>query len=71
MITSVIMPITDEEAKRLISKELGGVIPAIGKTKERKGLNGSISRLIHAGISIRQLSRLTGISKKIIENALE
>ena len=63
--------VTDEEAKRLISKELGGVIPAIGKAKERKGLNGSISRLIHAGISIRQLSRLTGISKKIIENALE
>ena len=36
-----------------------------------KGLNISISKLIHAGISIRQLSRLTGISKKVIENALE
>ena len=63
--------VTDEEAKRLISKELGGVIPAMGKAKERKGLNGSISRLIHTGVSIRQLSRLTGISKKVIENALE
>lgn len=63
--------VTDEEARQLISKELGGVIPAIGKAKERKGLNASISRLIHAGISIRQLSRLTGISKKVIENALE
>lgn len=63
--------VTDEEARQLISKELGGVIPAIGKAKERKGLNSSINRLIRAGISIRQLSRLTGISKKIIENALE
>ena len=62
--------VTDEEAKRIISKELGGVIPAIGKAKERKGLNASISRIIHAGVSIRQLSRLTGISKKVIENAL-
>ncbi|QUA52549.1 transposase [Aristaeella lactis] len=63
--------VTDEEARQLISKELGGVIPAIGKAKERKGLNSSINRLIRAGISIRQLSRLTGITKKIIENALE
>ena len=63
--------VTDEEAGQLISKELGGAIPAIGKAKERKGLNSSINRLIRAGISIRQLSRLTGISKKIIENALE
>lgn len=62
--------VTDEEARQLISKELGGVIPAIGKAKERKGLNSSINRLIRAGISIRQLSRLTGISKKVIENAL-
>ena len=31
----------------------------------------SINRLIHAGVSIRQPSCLTGISKKIIENALE
>ena len=63
--------VTDEEAKEMINKELGSVIPAIGKAKERKGLNTSISKLVHAGISIRQLSRLTGISKKVIENALE
>ncbi len=63
--------VTDEEAKKMISKELGEVIPAIGKAKERKGLNTSINRLIYAGISIRQLSRLTGMSKKVIENALK
>ncbi len=62
---------TDEQAKGMIHKELDGIIPAIGKAKERKSLNASINRLIHSGISIRQLSRLTGISKKVIENALE
>ena len=62
--------VTDEKAKEMIRKELGSVIPAIGKAKERKGLNASINKLNHAGISIRQLSRLTGISKKVIENAL-
>ncbi len=62
---------TDEQAKGMINQELGSTIPAIGKAKERKGLNASINRLVHSGISIRQLSRLTGISKKVIENALE
>ena len=63
--------VTDEKAGTMISKELGSVIPAIGKAKERDELNASIGKLIHAGISIRQLSRLTGISKKVIENALK
>ena len=63
--------VTDKEAKEMINKELGSVVPAIGKAKERKGLNASINKLIHAGISIRQLSRLTGIPKKVVENALE
>ncbi len=63
--------VTDEEARQLISGEMGSGIPATGKAKERTKLNESINRLIHAGISIRQLSRLTGISKKIIESALE
>ena len=63
--------VTDEEAKGMINKVLGGIMPPIGKAKERKELNASINRLIHSGISIRQLSRLTGISKKVIESALE
>ena len=62
--------VTDEDAEKLISIELGSVIPSIGKAKERAGLNHSICRLIRSGVSIRQLSRLTGISKKVIENAL-
>ena len=63
--------VTDEKAGTMINRELGSVMPAIGKAKEREELNASIVKLIHAGISIRQLSRLTGISKKVIENALK
>lgn len=63
--------VTDEEAEKLISRELGCVTPAIGKAKERMELNLSIVKLIRAGISIRQLNRLTGIPKKVIESALK
>ncbi len=62
--------VTDEEARKMIERELGSLMPAAGKAKERTTLNTSIYKLVHAGISIRQLSRLTGLSKKIIENAL-
>ena len=62
--------VTDEAAEQLIRNELGGTHPTVGKAKERQTLNEAIKRLIQAGISIRQLNRLTGISKKIIENAL-
>ena len=60
---------TDEAAKQHILRELGSLSPNIGKSKERMALNASIQRVLHAGVSIRQLSRLTGIPKKIIENA--
>ena len=62
--------VTDETAEEMIRKDLGGLHVKAGKAKERQALNAGIGRLIRAGISIRQLSRLTGISKKIIENAL-
>lgn len=62
--------VTDEEARKMIELELGSLMPAAGKAKERTTLNTSIRKLVHAGVSIRQLSRLTGLSKKIIENAL-
>lgn len=62
--------VTDEAAEQLIRSELGGVHPTVGKAKERQTLNIAIQNLVHSGVSIRQLSRLTGISKKIIENAL-
>jgi len=62
--------VTDEEARKMIDREFGSVMPAAGKAKERKALNASICNLVRGGISIRQLSRLTGLSKKIIENAM-
>ena len=62
---------SDEKAKEFIRNEFRAGIPAIGKKKDRTFLNTSIYRLVRSGISIRQLSRLTGISKKIIENAIK
>ncbi len=62
---------TDEAAVKMILNELGSLSPAAGKAKDRTSLNKSICRLIRSGISIRQLSRLTGLSKKIIEDALK
>ena len=62
--------VTDEAAEQMIRSEMGGINPTVGKAKERQTLNEAIRKLIQAGISIRQLNRLTGISKKIIENAL-
>lgn len=62
--------VTDAEAGKLIRLELGSAAPATGKAKERAALNRSICKLVQGGVSIRQLSRLTGIPKKVIENAL-
>lgn len=61
---------TDKKAKELILQVFGTFSPTAGKANERHSLNSSIRRLIEAGVSIRQLSRLTGLSKKIIETAL-
>lgn len=60
---------SDEKAKQLILREFGTMTPLAGKPKGRASLNRSINKLMDAGISIRQLNRLTGITKKIIENA--
>ena len=61
--------ITDSAAQKLIFEELGTISPEAGKAKERGELNASIVSLLNRGISIRQLSRLTGLSKKIIESS--
>lgn len=61
----------DDKAKALILDEFGTFSPAVGKPGERQDLDSSIRKLIKRGMSIRQLSRLTGISKKVIEKALK
>jgi len=60
---------TDAKAKELILSEFGTFYPEVGQKKNRTALNDSIRKLISKGISIRQLSRLTGISKKVVESA--
>ncbi|MDO5435520.1 MAG: transposase [Clostridia bacterium] len=60
---------TDTEACRQIRAEFGTMQPSPGKAKERAQFNASIQRLLAAGISIRQLSRLSGLSKKVIESS--
>ena len=62
---------TDSGAKVLIIKELGTFNPYVGKPRERNSLNQSIRFLSNQGVSIRQLNRLTGIPKKVIETALK
>lgn len=69
MDSSVRIRITDQRAKELILHEFGTYSPSPGKTKDREAFNASICRLLHSGLSIRQLSRLAGVSKKVIENA--
>ena len=62
---------TDADAMQLILQELGTLHPKIGEPKERESLYRSIRKLIKTGISIRQLSRITGITKSIIESGLK
>ena len=62
---------TDTMANETILKEFGAFSPSIEETRDWQTFSGSIRRLIKSGISIRQLSRLTGISKKVIERALK
>lgn len=67
---SVKRRLTDDKATGLILHEFGTLHPAVGLPKDRKLLNSSLCNLVSRGISIRQLSRLTGISKAIIEDAV-
>ena len=61
--------VTESTAKELIRNEFGDVSPVIN-SKNRESTELSIQRLSEKGLSIHQLSRLTGISKSIIERIL-
>ena len=60
---------TDTMAMKLILEEFGTYTPTIENSQNRKSFNESVRRIMAGGVSIRQLRRLTGISKKVIENA--
>ena len=62
---------TDSMAQELIRQEFGTMNPNPGDGKDREIFNRSIFNLYKQGISIRQLSRLTGITKGIIEKAIK
>ena len=62
--------VTEETAKKLILDELGIIAPVIS-SENRSSIEVSIRRLSKKGVSIRQLSRLTGISKSMIEKMLK
>lgn len=61
--------VTDADAEKWIRGEFKAVGDGIGQG-DRKELERSVRRLCEKGVSIRQLSRLTGISKSLIERAL-
>lgn len=61
--------VTDAAAKELILEEFGTISPLISKGN-RESAEQSFHKISEKGISIRQLSRLTGISKSLIERAL-
>ena len=63
--------ITDSAAENYIREEFGGLSLPSGEKENRDSLYLSIQRLTEKGISIRQLSRLSGISKSLIERALQ
>ena len=60
--------LTDEEAKKIIWKHCKCKSIADFQSLDKKKRNQCIKKLHMHGLSIRQICRLTGISKKIIEN---
>ena len=60
--------VTDSVAKEAIREEFGLSAPVVsGENRQR--IDESIRRLTEKGLSIRQISRLTGLSKSIVERA--
>ena len=61
----------DSDAIKLIIDEFGTLSPEVGNVNNRDSFGKSIRRIKKAGVSVRQLSRLSGISKNIIERELK
>ena len=63
--------VTDTVAVEMIKKEFGTLTPEPGRKSDRAAFSDSVARLYRKGISIRQLSRLTGISRGILQRCGE
>ena len=59
--------LTDDEAKAMIQKIAKCKTAGDFQMLEKETRNACIHKLHDKGMSIRQISRLTGISKKIVE----
>ena len=59
--------VTDEEAKRIIIEEFGTLSPDPDGSRNRAAFKESVKNLYNKGISVRQLSRITGISRGILQ----
>lgn len=66
-ITEKIYRVTDEEAKRIILKLTKCENVSEFQSLETEKRNKLLNKLKEKGLSIRQINRLTGISKRIIE----
>ena len=58
--------VTDEQAKSIVRRLSGCSSVAAFQQLELQQRNEIISRLLDAGLSVRQISRLTGVSKSAV-----
>ena len=63
--------VTDAVAVEMIKKEFGTLTPEPGRKRDRTAFSNSVAKLYKEGVSVRQLSRLTGISKGILQRCGE
>lgn len=69
--TSVHRAVTDSFAAEMILRAFGTLHPEVGSKKNRMSFSKSVKDLYRSGISIRQMSRLTGISRGILKRCIE
>ncbi|MBR4502283.1 MAG: transposase [Clostridia bacterium] len=59
----------DDWALKVIHKQLGGISGAALRDMDREVRNGALRKLKKAGLSVRQIERLTGINRGTIQKA--
>ena len=62
-------PLTDTEAKELIRQELTADSGTVLQTFDRKTWDTALRKLKAAGLTVRQIERLTGINRGIVQRA--
>ena len=63
--------LTDDDAMKIIWKVCGCKSVSEFQKFDKVKRNSYIAKLYHQGLSIRQISRLTGCSRKIVENNIQ